>query len=268
MIGAIIGDIIGSAYEFDPVKTKDFPLWTHKTYVTDDSIMTVAVGKALLRNHLQGDDLYNAMVEEMRAFGRRHPDGGYGLSFRRWLYCENPQPYNSFGNGSAMRVSACAYAAKTLEQALALAEISALVSHNHPEGIKGAQAAAAAVFMARTGASKAEIRKYINQHFYPLTQTLDEIRPDYYFNEICQDTVPQAIISFLESENYEDAIRNAVSLGGDADTLAAITGAIAWAYYGRDGKTPDMVKLEEIVRTWYLTEDLLQVVDQFRETFC
>lgn len=267
MIGAIIGDVIGSAYEFHPVKTKDFDLWTPYTCFTDDSIMTIAVGSALLRNRLEGHDLYTAMMEEMLKYGRKYPNGGYGMRFRQWLYSDQPQPYNSFGNGSAMRVSACSYAARSLEEALELAKVSALVSHNHPEGIKGAQATAAAIYAARIGHSKHEIRRYICHHFYPLNQALGEIRPNYYFNEICQDTVPQAIIAFLESESYEDSIRNAISLGGDADTLAAITGAIAWAYYGRNGKTPDMIELENNVRTWYLPEEFLQLLETFDKTF-
>ena len=264
MYGAIIGDTVGSVYEFDNVKTKDFRLFTPQSEYTDDSIMTIAVASALLRWKQDGADLHSAMVEEMQGFGRLHPSpkGGYGGRFSQWLRSDDPRPYNSLGNGSAMRVSPCGLIAGSLEEALELARVSAEVTHNHPEGVKGAQAAAAAVYLARTGSSIPEIRAYISGNFYPLDRTLDEIRPDYSFDETCQGTVPEAITAFLESDSFEDAIRNAISLGGDSDTIGAITGAVAWAYYGRDGMQPDMqAMLDEIS----LPEDLQTVVDGFAE---
>ena len=264
MYGAIIGDTVGSVYEFDNVKTKDFPLFTPQSEYTDDSIMTIAVASALLRWKKDGADLHSAMVEEMQRFGRRypHPKGAYGGRFSQWLRSDDPRPYNSLGNGSAMRVSPCGLMAESLEEALELARVSAEVTHNHPEGIKGAQATAAAVYLARTGSSIPEIRAYISGNFYPLDRTLDEIRPDYSFDETCQGTVPEAITAFLESDSFEDAIRNAISLGGDSDTIGVITGAVAWASYGSDGMQPDMrAMLDEIS----LPEDLQTVVDGFAE---
>lgn len=263
MIGAIIGDVIGSTFEFWPPANKNFPLWNKSSSYTDDSVMTIAIGRAVLRYCKDGDNFRNACIEEMQNLGRKYPRAGYGFGFRVWLEKDNPEPYNSFGNGSAMRVSACGYCARSLDEALSLAKTSAEVSHNHPEGIKGAQATAAAIYLACAGASKEEIGGYICDYFYLLNRTLEEIRPDYHFNETCQDTVPQAIVSFLESGSYEDAIRNAVSLGGDADTLGAITGAIAWAYYGRDRIQDDMISLATTVRTQYLPQDFIDTLDEF-----
>ena len=266
MYGAIIGDTVGSVYEFDNVKTKDFALFTSRSEYTDDSIMTIAVASALLRWKREGTDLHKAMVEEMQRLGRRypHPMGAYGGRFSQWLRSDNPQPYNSMGNGSAMRVSPCGLIAESLEEALDLARISAEVTHNHPEGIKGAQATAAAIYLARTGSGIPEIQSYISNSFYSLDRTLDEICKDYSFNETCQGTVPEAITAFLESVSFEDAIRNAISMGGDSDTIGAITGAIAWAYYGKDGMQPDMRAMLDHIR---LPEDLQAVVDEFGR-FC
>lgn len=265
MIGAIIGDVIGSAYEFWSPEGKNFPLWNKSTSYTDDTVMTIAVGRAVLRYRKGAADFAQACIEEMQALGRKYPRAGYGHGFRVWLESDPPEPYNSFGNGSAMRVSACGYAAQSLEEAETLAEISAAVSHNHPEGIKGAQATAAAIYLARTGVSKDEIGGYICDRYYLLHKTLDEIRRDYFFNETCQETVPQAIVCFLESESYEDALRNAISLDGDADTLGAITGAIAWAYYGRDGMQPDMEALSREVREKYLPQEFIDTLNEFQE---
>ena len=233
MYGAIIGDIVGSKYEFGGIKTKDFPFFSDGCSYTDDTIMSVAVANALVESRETGNDFKKILITEMQRLGRKYPfpQGGYGGCFSAWLNAKNPQPYNSFGNGSAMRVSPCGYMAVELAEALSLAKASAEVTHNHPEGIKGAQATAGAIFLAKSGKSKDEIRTFIKANFYNLDKTLDEIRPNYQFNESCQETVPQAIEAFLESENFEDAIRNAVSLGGDSDTLAAITGGIAWAFY-------------------------------------
>jgi ADP-ribosylglycohydrolase len=233
MYGAIIGDIIGSTYEFRGIKTKRFLLFPWCSAFTDDSIMTVAVARALMEWQEQGGDLHDAMVSHMRKLGWEYPNpvGSYGTHFKRWLTSWDPQPYKSCGNGSAMRVSPCGLWATSLEEALALAKISAEVTHNSYEGIKGAKAVAAAIYLAKTGHSKEDIRCYINKKFYRLDKTLSEIRPSYRFDGTCQGSVPQSIIAFLESESYEDAIRNVISLGGDADTMAAITGSIAWSYY-------------------------------------
>lgn len=227
MTGAIAGDIIGSVYEFDNIKTTDFPLFTNESDYTDDTIMTVAVADWLLN----GGDL----AKVMQRYGREYPypTGGYGGRFSGWLREKDPLPYNSWGNGSAMRVSAVGWMFDSLEKTLEVAKETAIVTHNHPEGIKGAQATAAAIYLARTGKSKQDIKLYIETTFsYDLGRTCDEIRPFYRFNESCQGTVPEAIIAFLDSSDFEDAIRLAVSLGGDSDTLACITGGIAEAFYG------------------------------------
>ena len=236
MYGAIIGDIVGSKYEFNNIRTKDFPFISHGCAFTDDTIMTVAVAKALLKSRSEEKPFRPILVEEIKEMGRRfpHPQGGYGRRFLCWLGSASPEPYNSYGNGSAMRVSPCGLIAVTLKEALALAKASAEVTHNHPEGIKGAQAIAAAVFMAKLRKSKYEIRSFISEQFYSLDRTLDEIRENYGFHESCQQSVPEAIIAFLESTDYEDAIRNAISIGGDSDTIGAMTGAIAWSYYRFD----------------------------------
>ena len=235
MYGAIIGDIVGSKYEFDfMMKSKEFPFISEGCSYTDDSIMTVAVARALLKAQEDKSSFKHHLIVQMQEMGKRFPapQGGYGSSFTKWLTSDHPVAYNSYGNGSAMRVSPCALIAVELSEALDLAKASAEVTHNHPEGIKGAQAVAAAIFLSKTGAkSKQEIKEYIEENYYPLDKSLDEIRPSYSFNESCQCTVPQAIIAFLESCDYEDAVRNAISLGGDSDTLGAITGSIAWAYY-------------------------------------
>lgn len=235
MTGAIAGDIIGSVYEFDNIKTTDFPLFTNESDYTDDTIMTVAVADWLLN----GGDL----AKVMQRYGRKYPypTGGYGGRFSGWLREKDPLPYNSWGNGSAMRVSAVGWMFDSLEKTLEVAKETAVVTHNHPEGIKGAQATAAAIYLARTGKSKQDIKQYIETAFsYDLGRTCDEIRPFYRFNESCQGTVPEAIIAFLDSSDFEDAIRLAVSLGGDSDTLACITGGIAEAFYG----IPEDIKLE------------------------
>ncbi len=242
MLGAIIGDIVGSIYEFDNIKTKNFNLFTNEMFFTDDTVMTIAIADAII-NGAKPENF----ILSMKKWGGDYIDKSYGHSFRNWLTSENSKPYNSWGNGSAMRVSPCGWVAKLsepFEEGLKLTEDlakkSAEVTHNHPEGIKGAQATAAAIFFMRHGKSKNAIEEYKNKlkdyiqnkYKYDLNFTLNEIRPSYDFNESCQKTVPQAIVSFLESENFEDAIRNAISIGGDSDTLAAITGSIAEAAYG------------------------------------
>lgn len=231
ILGAIAGDIIGSIYEFNPTKNYTFPLLDKKMEITDDSIMTIAVADWILND---SELSHNGLIQKMRHWGRkyRYPKGSYGGMFSAWLDNDNMGPYNSWGNGSAMRVAAVGFAFDTIEKTLQYARISAEVTHNHPEGIKGAQAAAAAIFLARNGKTKKEIREYISSTFdYNINRSCDEIRPSYHFESSCQKTVPQSIIAFLDSNDFEDAIRLAVSLGGDADTMGAITGAIAAAYY-------------------------------------
>lgn len=239
ILGAIAGDIIGSPYEFsrNNIKTTEFPLISELSRFTDDSVMTAAIACALM-NWKKGDNIDESEFEEavkksMLNFGRKYPRAGYGGGFAKWLGSSNPQPYNSFGNGSAMRVSPVAWYFDDLESAERYAAASARPTHNHPEGIKGAQATAAAIFLARTGKSKSDIKSYISIRYgYDLSRTLDEIRPDYDFDATCQGSVPEAITAFLEGENFEDVIRRAVSIGGDSDTIAAIAGSIAHGMYG------------------------------------
>jgi ADP-ribosylglycohydrolase len=227
MIGAITGDIVGSVYEWNNIKTKTFELFDERAGFTDDSVLTVALAEAILDDQ----DYGQLMKEYVRLYPS--PTGGYGGYFYRWANSDSSEPYNSFGNGAAMRVSPAGWAYETLQETLDAAEQYTAVTHNHPEGIKGGQATSAAIYMARTGASKAEIRSYIQETFgYDLNRTVDEIRPGYSFDASCQGTVPEAIVAFLDSTDFEDAIRNAISLGGDSDTLACITGGIAEAFYG------------------------------------
>ena len=264
MYGAIIGDIVGSVYEWDRIKTKDFPLFSSRSTFTDDSVMTIATASALLCSRREGIPFQTAMVRETRAFGRRYPGRGYGGRFGQWLLSDRIEPYGSYGNGSAMRVSPCGLIARSLDEAVSLAADSAAVTHNHPEGIKGAAAVASSIYLARTGAGKAEIREHIRKNYYPLDRTLEEIRPGYQFDETCPGSVPEALTAFLESESYEDAVRGAVSLGGDSDTQAAIAGSIAWSYYGRDGLTPDMEELREQAAA-LLPGEFLTVIQAFEE---
>lgn len=225
MLGAIAGDIIGSIYEHRRIKTKVFPLFSPGCTFTDDSVLTIALAQTILDN----DDYAKVMKE----YFRRYPDRGYGASFYTWAGNRESKPYNSWGNGAAMRISPVGFAFDSLGEVLEKARIYTEITHNHPEGIKGAQAAASAVFLATTGKSKKEIREYVEKSFgYDLSRSLDEIRPGYRFDVSCQGTVPQAITAFLESTDYVDAVRNAISLGGDSDTLACITGGIAHAFYG------------------------------------
>ena len=274
MLGAIVGDIVGSVYEWNNIKTKDFPLFRDDCFFTDDTVMTCAVAEAIM-NGGQKDDF----IDAMKKYGRMYPNADYGARFNRWLMTDNREPYNSFGNGSAMRVSPCAWIVDATTDELPsegkrLALLSSEVTHNHPEGIKGAMATADAIFMCRhffggyasdkgqpNSDNPEEIKRLIKEHIekeygYDLSKTLDEIRPTYRFNETCQDTVPQAIVAFLESTDFEDAIRNAISLGGDSDTLAAITGSIAEAAYG----IPEWIQnkvytyldepLKDVLRRW------------------
>lgn len=236
MLGAIIGDIVGSRFEWDNIKTKEFELFTNESFVTDDSIMTLAVAKAILLSQKDLSRLNQFTVQSMQEVGRPYPNCGYGGMFQQWMYSDNPKPYHSFGNGAAMRISPCGFAADSLEEAIKLSQAVTEVTHNHPEGLKGAEATVVAIFLARTGHSISDIKQHIAQNYYPMDFSLDSIRDTYQFNETCQETVPQAIMAFLESTSFEDAIRNAISIGGDSDTLAAITGGIAQAYYGIPGE--------------------------------
>ena len=234
MYGAILGDIIGSPYEFDMGdKTKDFPLFSEESYFTDDTVMTIAVAEAFMGTPDDEGVIRHRLIQSMQKWGHRYPGAGYGVRFCDWLESSDPRPYNSWGNGSAMRVSAVAWLFDNLDTVRRMARISADVTHNHPEGIKGAEATAAAIYLGRTGHSKNEIKAYIESEFqYNLSRTCDEIRPNYYHVESCQETVPEAITAFLEGNSFEDVIRTAVSLGGDCDTLTCIAGAIAEGFYG------------------------------------
>lgn len=232
MLGAIVGDVVGSRFEFDNIKTKDFDLFRDECFVTDDSIMTLAIGKAIMECRGDYQDLGRKAIASMQEIGQPYLNCGYGGNFYHWMYTDDPAPYNSYGNGAAMRVSGCGLVASSLEEAKLLSTKVTEISHNHPEGLKGAEATTVAIFLAKDGKDKEAIKAYIHENYYPMDFRLDEIRESYRFNETCQDTVPQAIMAFLESTDFEDAIRNAISLGGDSDTLAAIAGSIAEAYYG------------------------------------
>jgi len=231
MLGAIFGDIAGSIYEFNNIKTTTFELLSKKSEYTDDSILTIAVADWVLSENLSKENLIKIICRYVKKYP--HPMGSYGCRFSEWIYGDTTKPYNSWGNGSAMRVASIGRAFPTLIKTEEIAKLSAEITHNHPEGVKGAQATAAAIYLARTGSSKKEIKSYIEKTYkYDLDKTCDEIRPTYTFNESCQQTVPEAIIAFLDSTDFESAIRLAVSLGGDSDTLTCITGGIAEAFYG------------------------------------
>jgi ADP-ribosylglycohydrolase len=250
IIGAIAGDIIGSVYEWHNVKSIDFDLFCHNSKFTDDSVLTLATMYAII-NQKNYADVY-------QLFGRNYPHRGYGGHFRSWIHSNNPEPYNSWGNGSAMRVSPVGWYCDSLDDVMAEARKSAEVTHNHPEGIKGAQSTAAAIYMARTGKSKDEIKNFIINTFgYDLNRKIDDIRPNYKFDVSCQGSVPEAIIAFLESTDFENAIRLAISIGGDSDTIACITGGIAEAYYQ---KIPDNIieKVLEIV-----PQELVKIIEDF-----
>ena len=254
MIGAIAGDIIGSAYEFHYTKNPDFDLFLPSSRFTDDTVLTIAVADCILHG--------KEYASTFKEYGHRYPHAGYGNRFHKWLGSESLAPYNSYGNGSAMRVSPVGFAFSSLDMVLQEAEKSAAVTHNHPEGIKGAQAIAASIFLARKGESKEGIREYIEGKFgYNLGQTLDEIRLWYRFDETCQGSVPQAVIAFLESSDYEDTVRKAVSLGGDSDTLACMAGGIAQAYYKQ---IPDYITRQVRV---LLDTNLLTILDEFNKRY-
>ena len=284
MLGAIYGDIVGSVYEFNNIRTKNFMMFSEKSKFTDDTVMTLAVANALVKfdDVIKIDDIFTSdkpskweapdapwrvhlnlfktlLISEMHALGDKYTNVGYGGHFRFWLKEKQTEPYGSYGNGAAMRVSPVAWYANSLEEAIDFAQASAEVTHNHPEGIKGAVVTAGATYLAKTGATMDEIKAFVGEH-YKIDFTLDEIRPIYEFNETCQDTVPQAMQAFFESNSFEDAIRNAISIGGDSDTLAAITGFVAEAYYG-------MTDREEQSVTDRLDSTLLNILNDFRNRF-
>lgn len=271
MLGAIFGDIVGSIYEFNNIKTTQFELLGKRSIFTDDSILTIAVADWLLEGALSKERLIFTLKQYVRKYP--NPMGGYGSRFQQWAFSDENEPYNSWGNGSAMRVAAVGWAFDTLEETESIAKLTAEITHNHPEGIKGAQATAAAIFMARTLSTKQEIKEYIERKYsYNLSRTCDEIRPGYNFNESCAGTVPEAIIAFLDSSDFESAIRLAVSLGGDTDTLTCITGGIAEAFYGMENSVPETTVSEynliyfkeETMRR--LPENLKKVVSEFYQT--
>ena len=257
IIGTICGDIIGSSREFGPIKTKDFELYDAYSTFTDDTVMTLAIASWLMKDKNSRE----VLISEIKKFGLMYPDAGYGGMFMNWLNQDSPEPYCSWANGSAMRVSPVSWVADTLEESQKLARMSADVTHNHPEGIKGALATNDAIFLARNSFTKEEIKKHIEENYhYDLSRKLDDIRPNYKFDVSCKGSVPESIICFLEASDYEDTIRNAVSLGGDADTQAAIAGGIASAYWD----VPDKISFKGIKRLDY---NLLEVFIEFREKY-
>ena len=259
MLGAIIGDIVGSPYEFDRynIKTKKFPLFSAKSSFTDDTVMTIAVADALLSVGTDAalDSIRKAVVEKMQLWGLRYPNAGYGNRFMQWLIKKNPEPYHSWGNGSAMRVSSVGWLYDSLDRTLDVAKATAEVTHNHPEGIKGAQAAAAAIYLARHGKARDDIREYIEKTFgYDFSRTCDDIRPHYHHVESCQETVPEALTAVWEGKDFEDTIRLAVSLGGDSDTLTCISGGVAEAIWGvpEDMRDEAMNRLPQEMKHVYM----------------
>ncbi len=267
MIGAICGDIVGSRFEFCNNRSKDFEFFAEKCFITDDSIMTLSIAKAIMEtwkrmsNPNENDEEYYQTVSQkavhfMRKYGLKYPAAGYGMRFNTWLHMSKPVPYNSFGNGAAMRISSVGFIARSEVELEKLSKAVTEVTHNHPEGLKGAEAVAKVIFLAKNKKSKAEIKEIIERDYYSLPYTIDEIRPNYYFDESCQGTVPAALIAFFESSSFEDCIRNAVSLGGDSDTLAAIAGGVAEAYYG----VPLEIKNKALT---YLDQELLDIYQEW-----
>lgn len=268
MLGAIIGDIIGSVFEKENTKSTDFELFSRFSRFTDDSVLTVAVADAVMNREshscrfIDTGQAKNSYASRLRYYGRQYPQAGYGQLFDKWLYRSSIRGYGSYGNGSAMRVSPIGFALESLEDVLREAKLSAVVTHNHREGIKGAQAIAGAIFLAKSGENKTTIRDFIERHFsYDLSQSLDEIRPVYTFDSTCQGSVPPAIIAFLESTDYEDAIRKAISLGGDSDTIACMTGGIAQAFY-KD--IPEWIQRATYMR---LDANLRRVIKEFNHRY-
>ncbi|HKM10719.1 MAG TPA: ADP-ribosylglycohydrolase family protein [Bacilli bacterium] len=256
MLGAVVGDIVGSRFEFKNYKSKEFELFHADCFVTDDSIMTLAVAEAIMS--CQGDytKLYDATIASMRLIGPKYPCSGYGESFFRWLYSDRPKPYDSYGNGAAMRISPIAYLATSLAEVKKYSRAVTETTHNNVEGLKGSEAVACAIFLAREGKTQAEIKDFINSNYYDLNFTLADIRETYEFDVSCQESVPQAIVAFLEANSFEDAIRNAISIGGDADTIAAMTGSIAEAYFS----IPEAISNKALT---YLDEYQLDILQRF-----
>ena len=260
MIGTIVGDVVGSIYEWHNIKTKAFTLFTDKNFFTDDTVMTLAIANALLNLDKDLKTWQKQLIKDMQTIGLKYPHSGYGGHFKIWLGSKVPQPYNSYGNGAGMRIAPVAYVGKTLEEVKFLSQLVTEVTHDHPEGIKAAEAIAVAIFMARHKASKQDIKGHIQKHYYPLNFTLDQIRPTYTFDVTAQGSTPQAIVAFLESKSFEDAIRNAISIGGDSDTIAAMTGSIAEAFYG----IPKEIETKALS---YLTDDLKEIVRLFKQQY-
>jgi ADP-ribosyl-[dinitrogen reductase] hydrolase len=267
LLGAIIGDIVGSRFEGSNHKGKDFELFDEECRATDDSVMTLAIAKAIMETEKimnsedDGMNDYYSLLEKMtvrcmQEIGRKYPYVGYGWWFSYWIFSDDPKPYNSFGNGAAMRISPVGHIAITESDVIKLSEVVTAVTHNHKEGIKGAEAVAMAIYMVRHGYTKEEIRQRIERDYYPLDFTIEGIKDTYLFDVSCQNTVPQAIVAFLESVSFEDAIRNAVSIGGDSDTIAAITGSIAEAYY----TVPEDLKEKALT---YLDDELYSIYDEW-----
>ncbi len=276
LLGGIIGDLAGSRFEHHPLKSKDFDLLVfgdfnlrrgtsfnengRASYFTDDTVMTIAVAKALLEANNDFSDLEELVIRNMKDFGRRYPAAGYGGKFREWLSSPSVMPYNSLGNGSAMRISPMAYFAKDITEIKKLSKIISSVTHNHPEGVKGAEAVASAIWLALHDRTKEEIKQYIEENYYSLDYDYNEILQKYKFDVTCQNSVPQSIFAFLISQNFEDAIRTAVSMGGDADTMACIAGSIAEAFYG----VPENLQKE----CWeFLTPDIKNIINEFQKKF-
>lgn len=256
--GAIIGDIVGSIYEFSNIKTKKFPFFPMNGYITDDSCMTIAIADALMKWKCDGGDLQQLTIQSMREIGFKHPNMGYGFGFAKWLFNKESEPYNSWGNGAAMRVSAVGWIVNSITEVKRLSYMVTAVSHDHIEGIKGAEATAVCVYLARMGKDKNEIAKYITDNYYDWCSSVAELQANYSWDGSCQGTVPQALQCFIESTSFEDAIRNAISIGGDSDTIGAITGAVAGAYYGIP---------KEMIETArkYVPDDLLTIIDKFEK---
>ena len=260
MLGAVIGDIAGSRFERNNCRSKNFEFLNEKCTFTDDTVMSLAVCDALLKSAGNRSSLPEQAVISMQSLGRHYPDCGYGSRFGRWIFSESPQPYGSFGNGAAMRSSGCGWAARTLEEAKSLSRAVTAVSHNHPDGLKGAEAEAACVYLARTGASMQEIRGFFTENYYRIDFTLDSIRDSYEFDATCRGSVPQAFEAFFESDGYEDAVRNAISIGGDSDTLAAVAGGVAEAYYG----IPEKLRKRAVS---FLDGRLLKILGRFEADY-
>lgn len=260
MIGALIGDISGSRFEWNNIKSKDFELLTYKCHTTDDSVLSLAIARAILDCDGNYENLGKVAIQYMQLLGKKYPHAGYGGKFRCWIQEKKPEPYGSWGNGAAMRVSACGFAATSMDEAKELAIKVTEVTHNHPEGIKAAEAVAVAIYMALKGTNIFKIKDYIQNNYYELDFTLDSIRDNYTFDVSCMGSVPQAFQAFFESTDFEDAIRNAISIGGDSDTIAAITGGIAEGYYGVPADLRNIALA-------YLDEYQIQILTEFENKY-